>query len=49
MLRSLAQRDVRVVTLSRVPRSLEDVYLRAVRGIGEERMRVVDGRVVTES
>jgi len=49
LLRSLAQRDVRVVTLSRVPRSLEEVYLRAVRGIGEERMRVVDGRVVTES
>jgi ABC-2 type transport system ATP-binding protein len=49
LLRSLAQRDVRVVTLSRVPRSLEEVYLRAVRGSGGEATKVVDGRVVTES
>ena len=46
VLRALAAQDVRVITLSRVPRSLEDVYLRAVRSEDDDGMYVVDGRVV---
>jgi len=49
VLRALAAQDVRVITLSRVPRSLEDVYLSAVHAGDGERMRGstgdrVDGR-----
>jgi ABC-2 type transport system ATP-binding protein len=43
VLQALAEQDVRVVTLSNVPRSLEDVYLSAVRMTGEDEMHVVDG------
>jgi ABC-2 type transport system ATP-binding protein len=46
VLRVLAGRDVQVVTLSRVRRSLEDVYLTALHRAGEGETHVVDGRVV---
>jgi ABC-2 type transport system ATP-binding protein len=52
VLRALASQEVRVVTLSRVPRSLEDVYLSAVRNEdgdethGSTQSQVVDGKVV---
>jgi len=46
VLRALAAHGVPVVTLSRLPRSLEDVYLSAVRSAGEDGTNVVDGRVV---
>jgi len=49
ILRALAEQDVRVVTLSRVPRSLEEVYLSAVRTAGDDKTHVVDGRVVEVS
>ena len=49
ILRALAAQNVRVVTLSRVPRSLEDVYLSAVRETEGDRMQVVDGKVVERS
>jgi ABC-2 type transport system ATP-binding protein len=50
VLRALAEQNVPVVTLSKVPRSLEDVYLSAVRGSedardGRRRTHVVDGRI----
>ncbi len=46
VLQALACRGTRVVTLSRVPRTLEDVYLAAVPENGEAMTRVVDGTVV---
>jgi ABC-2 type transport system ATP-binding protein len=47
VLRALAAGGVGVVTLSRVPRSLEDVYLRAVSAAGsEEGTHIVDGKVM---
>ncbi len=54
ILRALAEQNVRVVTLSKVPRSLEDVYLSAVRGSdeggrGRLSTHVVDGKVVETS
>ncbi len=55
VLRALAAQDVRVITLSRVPRSLEDVYLSAVRTEnrderhGSTQTHVVDGKVVEGS
>ena len=48
VLRALAQRDVGVVTLSRVPRSLEEVYLHAVRTTGADSNVVVDGKLIQE-
>jgi ABC-2 type transport system ATP-binding protein len=46
---ALATRGVGVVTLSRVPRSLEDIYLRAVSATGdEEEVSIVDGKVIGE-
>lgn len=48
VLRALSERDVGVVTLSHVPRSLEEVYLSAVQRAGEGQAAVVDGRVVEE-
>jgi ABC-2 type transport system ATP-binding protein len=49
ILRALAEQDIGVVTLSSVPRSLEDVYLSAVRTTGEDDTRVLDGKVVGAS
>jgi ABC-2 type transport system ATP-binding protein len=47
VLRALATEGVDVLTLSTVPRSLEDVYLRAVSATGsEEETRIVDGKVI---
>jgi ABC-2 type transport system ATP-binding protein len=47
VLRALAAGGIDVVTLSRVPRSLEDIYLRAVSATeGEEETHIVDGRVI---
>jgi ABC-2 type transport system ATP-binding protein len=46
VLRALAAGGVGVVTLSKVPRSLEDVYLRAVSASGsEQETHIVDGKV----
>jgi ABC-2 type transport system ATP-binding protein len=53
VLRALAEQGVRVVTLSRVPQSLEDIYLSAVRtteeGQGRYGTHVMDGKVVSAS
>jgi len=49
VIRTLAEHDVRVITLSGVPRSLEEVYLSAVHHTGQGETRVVDGKVVSES
>lgn len=46
VLGALAEGDVRVVTLSEVPRSLEEVYLSAVRSAGENGAEVVGGKAV---
>jgi ABC-2 type transport system ATP-binding protein len=47
VLGALATGGVGVVTLSKVPRSLEDVYLRAVSATGsEEEISIVDGEVI---
>ncbi len=46
VLRALAQREIPVVTLSVVPRSLEEVYLSAIKATGEGETRVVGGSVV---
>jgi ABC-2 type transport system ATP-binding protein len=47
VLRALATEGIGVVTLSKVPRTLEDVYLRAVSPMGsKEEARIIDGRVV---
>ena len=49
VLRALAEADVRVVTLSRVPRSLEDVYLEAVNAAGgDEGTHIVEGTVIDQ-
>jgi ABC-2 type transport system ATP-binding protein len=48
LLKTLARHDVRVVTLSPVPRSLEDVYLRAIHLSGDRETQVINGRVVDE-
>jgi ABC-2 type transport system ATP-binding protein len=49
VIRTLGRHDVRIVTLSGVPRSLEEVYLSAVHHTGQGETRVVDGKVVSES
>lgn len=46
VLRALAGADVSVVTLSRVPRSLEDVYLQAVNAVGDGATHIVEGTVI---
>jgi ABC-2 type transport system ATP-binding protein len=47
VLRALAAQGVDVLTLSPVPRSLEDVYLRAVSATGTEgETRILDGKVI---
>jgi len=46
VLRALAGANVSVVTLSRVPRSLEDVYLQAVNAAGDGAPHIVEGTVV---
>ena len=47
VLQALARRGIRVVTLSRVPRSLEDVYLRAVPEDGEILTQPTGGTAVS--
>ena len=47
VLRALAGADVSVVTLSRVPRSLEDVYLQAVNAAADDgATHIVEGTVI---
>jgi ABC-2 type transport system ATP-binding protein len=47
VLRALAAEGIGVVTLSQVPRTLEDVYLRAVSADGSlVETRIVDGKVI---